>query len=481
LSSSNCPDGQMAKGDGASCVLCPLGRAGLGGSCPACRPGTTADKEGMTQCESCPKGHYNAGVGGVECFACAPGSYADNVGTDQCTLCPRGHASSKTGATEASDCAPCGKRQYASQIGSTSCTACGAGTAHDLYAMWMPETCTRCDYCGHDRGGGLEGPCPLPKSNPGCVDCPDGMVISTPASCEYCPVGEFPTSTSAAASCGRFSNGDFNAVPDTNSRECYTRDQYAGFNCPVTEDGGWGTRGKPGDDDMKKHLTLTADENEACSKLVCMGAFYELNEIAARQSGECPADTSFRDLCEWSKARLNEDINERETAARTEEEARELAARQEKLRSAMDGCKDFCEAVTASEDEKEDAFEVLPFKVTECRISGLTVHYTCTSERPAKSVEGTKNGLTYDDVREVVVQRTTLPRCEATCSQCPKSDGRYRVDSFEPCDSHEDPFPAWAAVLIAIACALVIGAIAWLARRRCQRNAAQRNAVQVSP
>jgi hypothetical protein len=46
LSASVCPDRQMAKGDGALCKLCPLGRAGKGGLCPVCRPGTYAAEEG---------------------------------------------------------------------------------------------------------------------------------------------------------------------------------------------------------------------------------------------------------------------------------------------------------------------------------------------------------------------------------------------------------------------------------------------------
>ena len=46
LSASVCPDRQMAKGDGALCKLCPLGRAGTGGLCPVCRPGTYAAEEG---------------------------------------------------------------------------------------------------------------------------------------------------------------------------------------------------------------------------------------------------------------------------------------------------------------------------------------------------------------------------------------------------------------------------------------------------
>ena len=51
LSTSVCPDRQMAKGDGALCKLCPLGRAGTGGLCPVCRPGTYAAEEGARRCQ----------------------------------------------------------------------------------------------------------------------------------------------------------------------------------------------------------------------------------------------------------------------------------------------------------------------------------------------------------------------------------------------------------------------------------------------
>lgn len=89
LTTSVCPDRQMAKGDGAQCKLCPLGRAGTGGLCPVCRPGTFAPEEGLDACEPCPLGTEMRDLGGVTCSACQVGTYAAELGTARCTACRR--------------------------------------------------------------------------------------------------------------------------------------------------------------------------------------------------------------------------------------------------------------------------------------------------------------------------------------------------------------------------------------------------------
>ena len=39
-----------------SYILCPLGRGGTGGLCPACGLGTYADEEGLTECKQADPG-----------------------------------------------------------------------------------------------------------------------------------------------------------------------------------------------------------------------------------------------------------------------------------------------------------------------------------------------------------------------------------------------------------------------------------------
>ena len=63
-----------------SCILCPLGRGGTGGLCPACGLGTYADEEGLTECKQADPGTFCPGIGmkrtGMECPAgtkCAGG------------------------------------------------------------------------------------------------------------------------------------------------------------------------------------------------------------------------------------------------------------------------------------------------------------------------------------------------------------------------------------------------------------------------
>jgi len=254
-------------------------------------------------------------------------------------------------------------------------------------------------------------------------------VKTTASACEYCPHGSFPDGDNIA--CDVFKDGSFDAVPDLNNRVCYTRSQYKNFACPMQLSGGWGSDGRPSQTSAEKFLDLSAAENRACSQLHCMGAFYELAVIAKRQSGQCRPDESLKSLCRWSTARLNEDIAQREGEARRAEEASELSQRQDKCRNVCD-CNQLCQDVTDDEQRREQAFTVVPFTQTACAVRGLACFATCTSTRPVKTVERRFDCMSNGEVRDIVVKKTKLPRCQASCSTCPQEP--YRDSSFSSCD-----------------------------------------------
>merc|ERR1712232_1079109 len=77
----------------------------------------------------------------------------------------------------------------------------------------------------------------------------------------------------------------------------------------------------------------------------------------------------------------------------------------------------------------ETAFVIDPFVLESC-----DVDYQCR----ATCVNNVKTRVKAWDctsekaVRDIIVKRTVLPRCEATCNTCPA--GRWAHDSFRPCN-----------------------------------------------
>ena len=87
-----------------------------------------------------------------------------------------------------------------------------------------------------------------------------------------------PSTTPApwGETCLAFARGDFNAVPDPNNRQCWTRPQYGEIKCPLHPNGGWVTPRT--DTTSQKFLELWQTENEICSNLHCMGGIIETQE-----------------------------------------------------------------------------------------------------------------------------------------------------------------------------------------------------------
>ncbi|CAK9112719.1 Nuclear distribution protein nudF 2 (Lissencephaly-1 homolog 2) (LIS-1 2) [Durusdinium trenchii] len=453
LTTSVCPDRQMAKGDGAQCKLCPLGRAGTGGLCPVCRPGTFAPEEGLDACEPCPLGTEMRDLGGVTCSACQVGTYAAELGTARCTACRPGYFNDRTGSQSAAECRACGVSHFSTSFGASSCEQCPAGQGHDSYAVPLASACVSCNRCGTDLVDG----CPIPK-DANCQNCPAGRVKTQGASCEYCPHGQIPNGIPQGDTCLAFPRGDFNAVSDHNSRSCWTRRQYGEIECPLHVNGGWLTDNT--NTNTQKFLTLSSTENEICSNLHCMGGIIETQEIYNRMYGSgCTVDSDLQELCLWSKEIINWKISQREAALRRVEDANLLEMRKSKCQEVCN-CAALCAEVTSEEDAKEDAFDVLPFSVVTCEVHGtssaLTCHATCTSSRPAKTVNKPWQCMRHEEVSKIQVQMSTLPRCQASCSTCPDESVH---GSFRLCDATS----AAAARVSARVSAGVAGVAAWAA------------------
>ena len=433
LTTSVCPDRQMAVGDGVGCKPCPLGRAGTGGLCPICRPGTFASEEGLSECVSCSPGTEMPGIGADTCNFCSPGHYASEFGTASCSACSPGYFNDRSGSRSASNCQACAKSTYAETSGSTACEACPSGTAHDNYAESFASTCVDCAFCGLSIVDG----CRVPKDS-ACTDCPAGRVRSTTSSsapCEYCPLGQVPNGIPIGDACLSFLRGDFNAVPDPNNRACWTRAEYGQLSCPQQANGGWGNQGPAEDTQSNKYLSLTATENEACSSLHCMGAILETQSIYNRMhGGGCLEDEGLKELCMWSRDQLNREISAREQASQNAEVAQETQLRQEKCQEVCD-CNQLCADVTREEDAKEEAFAIEPFVVTQCEVVGLTCHAKCTSTRPAKVVDRPWQCMSDSAVSQIYVPKSTLPRCHASCTECPGDATEWHHGSFRECDS----------------------------------------------
>ena len=100
-----------------------------------CGNGTYATMEGAIspfECNYCPPGSFQTGVGALECSTCAPGTYSTGVGfaaehdcvpcgpgtfatgsvmvsQDEFSLCGGGSYLTRLGHTSPADCAPCGQ------------------------------------------------------------------------------------------------------------------------------------------------------------------------------------------------------------------------------------------------------------------------------------------------------------------------------------------------------------------------------------
>ena len=185
-------------------VICPAGKAGLGGSqpCESCNIGQFQDAAGNSTCQLCPLGYGNDGVGSTGCVGippgsyeiggerkncekgykceganygrqqCLPGSYASATGSVACVTCPPGSAAPKLGSEV---CTVCEEDKYQPHAGATACISVLPG-----YYRIGPTTQVNCSAGKFGLGG-------LNK----CEDCSNGQFQDTPGqtSCKACTGG----------------------------------------------------------------------------------------------------------------------------------------------------------------------------------------------------------------------------------------------------------------------------------------------------
>lgn len=115
-------------------------------------------------------------------------------------------------------------------------------------------------------------------------------------------------------------------------------------------------------------------------------------------------------------------------------------------------CAALCAEVTSEEDAKEDAFDVLPFSVVTCEVHGtssaLTCHATCTSSRPAKTVNKPWQCMRHEEVSKIQVRvvqngNQKVPKKHQKAISQPRRHERWNTHVSGNCPL-EDPFPLQA-------------------------------------
>lgn len=103
---TECPAGSYCPAGKSEPIQCPTdapySRAGAKSAdeCFSCSPGTYRD-ETVTECTTCPVGHYCENGQKKECPA---GRYNDQTGQSSCQKCPGGTYNAKTGQTQCTEC-----------------------------------------------------------------------------------------------------------------------------------------------------------------------------------------------------------------------------------------------------------------------------------------------------------------------------------------------------------------------------------------
>ena len=130
---SECQQGQFsADWAAATCKLCAKGRAAdyARSSCPPCRSGYAAPKEGMAQCSACNPGSFSNGTGNGKCTPCSPGTTMELQHAQGCTACAEGKAQPKSGGAS-EHCPACQVGFFSNAKGAKECISCGISMYND--------------------------------------------------------------------------------------------------------------------------------------------------------------------------------------------------------------------------------------------------------------------------------------------------------------------------------------------------------------
>lgn len=200
-----CPDGTLYEYSTglAVCPPCAAGKAGRGGFCAACPPGSWSG-EGQAECTPCAAGQYSTVHGGV---------------AGSCTQCPSG-VTSLAGASycapEAQPICPAGKvRDICKAVSFTSTTGyyCSAynGVTGTRNAQCVAEgACWACCDCANQCTGQCVNGC---ASRGGiCIDSAAGYYKSTAGGLDQkiCPPGTW--SAAGATACTQCAVGKYSSV-----------------------------------------------------------------------------------------------------------------------------------------------------------------------------------------------------------------------------------------------------------------------------
>lgn len=118
---SVCEDGKYPNIGSTSCVLCPPGMIGTGGSCTSRCPQGKGPNSDSTSCENCSAGTIS--TDGI-CVNCGLGKYRDGGGFATCENCPANKGfGNHSGRTNIDDCRDCPTPYYYSPAGQ-ACIHC---------------------------------------------------------------------------------------------------------------------------------------------------------------------------------------------------------------------------------------------------------------------------------------------------------------------------------------------------------------------
>ena len=139
-----------------------------------------------TYCDSCDVGYFSSegSISSANCTICLAGTYGTDPPSAECVSCPSGKFSSIVGSTFAS-CIDCPAGEYSNATGQAFCTSCPANT----YNPSIGSDTMSCYPCK----SGFEAKVGSP------ICCPRGtyvLIATTGASCQPCPRGYFPDTSS---------------------------------------------------------------------------------------------------------------------------------------------------------------------------------------------------------------------------------------------------------------------------------------------
>lgn len=160
-----CPDNSrtytVSPGTQTACT-CNAGYVGVGGwsntwqNFPVGVQLQPPDNWSGVNCEICPAGTYNTGVGvttSASCLSCIAGTYSTAVASSSassCISCLAGTYSTGTAMVTSAVCASCMAGTYSSGTGvssSVSCTTCVSGTYSTGIGMTIASACQNCSVC----------------------------------------------------------------------------------------------------------------------------------------------------------------------------------------------------------------------------------------------------------------------------------------------------------------------------------------------